>query len=176
LRVIRVWPGDTENQILDIDTNTGSPVTALASNLGSSTTFVASFASGDGIVKVFARRLKTTLQCDHIVMNAVRGFKVRVGTQLGERDSSLSASEVMLWDLREADRPPKHRISTMSCPLSVFARCSTVTASNWRTQTFLTPPPTTLLKTRLFHHKHFPNSKHSLYPPNYKNACIPKVL
>ena len=39
----------------DLDTNSDSPVTALASDQGSSTTFAASFA--DGTVKVFDRRL-----------------------------------------------------------------------------------------------------------------------
>lgn len=70
-RVIRVWDAHTENQILvsfsclifcialilaqDLDTNSDSPVTAIASDQGSSTMFVASFA--DGTVKVFDRRL-----------------------------------------------------------------------------------------------------------------------
>jgi regulator-associated protein of mTOR len=40
----------------DLDTNTESPVTAIVSENGSSSTFVAGFA--DGAVKVFDRRLE----------------------------------------------------------------------------------------------------------------------
>ena len=76
-RIIRVWDAHTETQVLvsitsyyqnifsshlyhlfrqDLDTNADSPVTAMMSDHGTSTTFVASFA--DGEVKVFDRRLE----------------------------------------------------------------------------------------------------------------------
>ncbi len=42
--------------IQDLDTNAESPVTALVSDTGSSSTFLASFA--DGTVKIFDRRLE----------------------------------------------------------------------------------------------------------------------
>jgi regulator-associated protein of mTOR len=72
-RIIRVWDAHAETQtvvmcqlvfiphrslssVKDLDTNSDSPVTAIASDPGPSSTFVASFA--DGTVKVFDRRME----------------------------------------------------------------------------------------------------------------------
>lgn len=73
-RIIRIWDAHTESQVMvrrsncsykhieasivylqDLDTNSESPVTAIVSDDGSSSQFLASFA--DGVVKVFDRRL-----------------------------------------------------------------------------------------------------------------------
>lgn len=71
-RVIRLWDAHTESQVLvssmlvvlelrliclgqDLDTNSESPVTSIASDHGSSQIFVAGFA--DGMAKIFDRRL-----------------------------------------------------------------------------------------------------------------------
>jgi regulator-associated protein of mTOR len=73
-RIIRVWDAHTEAQLLvrgystfkleagimsypqDLETNSDSPVTAIASERGPSSVLLASFA--DGIIKVFDRRLE----------------------------------------------------------------------------------------------------------------------
>ena len=71
-RIIRVWDAHTEAQLLvcaspviesrsrnipqDLETNSDSPVTAIASERGPSSVLLASFA--DGVIKVFDRRLE----------------------------------------------------------------------------------------------------------------------
>jgi regulatory associated protein of mTOR len=73
-RIIRVWDAHTEAQLLvrwmlhsyllsytlrhlqDLETNSDSPVTAIASERGPSSILLASFA--DGVIKVFDRRLE----------------------------------------------------------------------------------------------------------------------
>lgn len=109
-----------------MDTNSDSPVTAIASDQGSSTTFVASFA--DGTVKVFDRRLDEE---DAIVrsygehqswVQNVR-WHPHLGAQFlsgrcaikclswGYRNLIRSPSsldgEVMLWDLRAGEHAIK---------------------------------------------------------------------
>lgn len=110
----------------DLDTNSDSPVTAIASDQGSSTTFVASFA--DGTVKVFDRRLDEE---DAIVrsygehrswVQNVR-WHPHLGAQFlsgrwvikhrNQRQTDLIYlplsldGEVMLWDLRAGEHPIK---------------------------------------------------------------------
>lgn len=45
-RMIRVWDAHTESQVMDITTNSESSVTAIVSDEGLTSTFLASFADG----------------------------------------------------------------------------------------------------------------------------------
>jgi len=140
-RVIRVWDAHTENQILDLDTNSDSPVTAIASDQGSSTTFVASFA--DGTVKVFDRRLDEE---DAIVRSYGdhRSWVQNVRWHPHLSAQFLSGSldgEVMLWDLRGGDHAIKswgfdNGLSAFDVheQARVFVSTSAVSPSSWKAQ------------------------------------------
>ncbi|KAH7920933.1 hypothetical protein BV22DRAFT_765532 [Leucogyrophana mollusca] len=102
-RIIRVWDAHTESQVLDLETNSESPVTAIASDHGSSSTFIAGFA--DGVVKVFDRRLEeedAVVRSYHEHHSWVQN--VRYHPRLGGQFLSASlAGEVRLWDTRGSD-------------------------------------------------------------------------
>ncbi|TFK42159.1 hypothetical protein BDQ12DRAFT_677728 [Crucibulum laeve] len=141
-RVIKVWDAQTETNGLDLDTSSESPVTAIVSDLGSSQTFIASFA--DGVVKLFDRRLdeedaivRTYSEHTSWVQN------VRWHPSYGGQFFSAGVDgEVKLWDLRGAETAVKtwdvHPAGLSSFdvhPLSgVFAATSAITPTSWRSQ------------------------------------------
>ncbi|KIJ66511.1 hypothetical protein HYDPIDRAFT_109558 [Hydnomerulius pinastri MD-312] len=141
-RIIRVWDAHTESQVLDLETNSESPVTSIASDHGSSSTFIAGFA--DGVVKVFDRRLEeddAVVRSYHDHHSWVQNVKYhpRVGGQF------LSASltgEVRLWDTRGSNHAAHawdlHHGGLSSFDVhpqtGVFATTSALTPTNWRYQ------------------------------------------
>ncbi|KAI0066602.1 hypothetical protein BV25DRAFT_1820620 [Artomyces pyxidatus] len=143
-RTIRVWDAHTEAQLLDFETHSDSPVTAIASEKGPSSTFLASFA--DGIVKVYDRRLEEE---DAVVRsyNEHNGWvqNVRWHPTLGIGNLFLSASlsgEIKLWDIRGSDRaletwePFPGGLSAFDVheQAGVFAGISALSSSSWRSQ------------------------------------------
>ncbi|KAH9056937.1 raptor N-terminal caspase like domain-containing protein [Lactarius vividus] len=141
-RIIRVWDAHTEAQLLDLETNSDSPVTAIASERGPSSVLLAGFA--DGVTKVFDRRLEEE---DAVV----RSFNehnnwvqnVRWHPHFGNQFLSASMNgEVKLWDTRGADRavetwdmfPGGLAAFDVHSQSGVFAGVSTLSPSNWRTQ------------------------------------------
>ncbi|KAG9313880.1 hypothetical protein JVU11DRAFT_4648 [Chiua virens] len=141
-RIIRVWDAHTESQVLDLETNSESPVTSIISDPGSSSTFIASFA--DGVVKVFDRRLEeddAVVRSYHEHHAWVQNVKYhpRIGGQF--LSASLSG-EVRLWDTRGSD----HAVQAwdphpggLSCfdvhpQTGLFAATSALTPANWRHQ------------------------------------------
>ncbi|EIN14287.1 hypothetical protein PUNSTDRAFT_140611 [Punctularia strigosozonata HHB-11173 SS5] len=102
-RHIRLWDAHTENGVLNYDTNTESPVTAMVSDDVTSQTFVASF--GDGTIKVFDRRLDE----EDAIVRSYRAHSswvqsVRYHPLYGQRFFSAGLDgEVKLWDLRGDD-------------------------------------------------------------------------
>ncbi|EMD32619.1 hypothetical protein CERSUDRAFT_87930 [Gelatoporia subvermispora B] len=141
-RIIRLWDAHTESQVMDLDTNSESPLTSLVSADGSSTMFLASFA--DGVVKVFDRRLEEE---DAVVRSYsqhtswIHNVKWHP-TYSGQFLAGCSDGEVRLWDIRGGD----HALQSWElCPqglsafdvherTEVFAATSSLTRANWRTQ------------------------------------------
>ncbi|PPQ79360.1 hypothetical protein CVT25_002630 [Psilocybe cyanescens] len=141
-RVIKVWDASTEQQGLDLDTNSDSPVTSIAHDVGSSKTFVAGFA--DGVVKVFDGRLEdddaiVRTYSDHTswVQN-VRWHPTLSGQLL----SAGIDGEVKLFDLRSSDYATRtwnihpDGLSAFDVhPISnVFAANSSISPLHWKTQ------------------------------------------
>ncbi|KAI0271448.1 raptor N-terminal caspase like domain-containing protein [Gloeopeniophorella convolvens] len=142
-RIIRVWDAHTEAQLLDLETNSDSPVTAIASERGPSSVLLASFA--DGVIKVFDRRLEEE---DAVV----RSFNehtawvqnVRWHPHVGNQKflSASMSGEVKLWDIRGSDRavetwdlfPSGLAAFDVHPEAGVFAGLSALSPSNWRTQ------------------------------------------
>ncbi|OSX66816.1 hypothetical protein POSPLADRAFT_1128660 [Postia placenta MAD-698-R-SB12] len=91
-RVIRVWDAHTESQVMDMDTNSESPVTAIVSDEASTSTFLASFA--DGVIKVFDRRMD-----EEDAVN-VKWHPLLSGHFL----SGSVDGEVKLWDIRGGEQ------------------------------------------------------------------------
>jgi len=139
--VIKVWDAQTETQSLDLDTNSDSPVTAIASDLGSSQIFVASFANG--VIKVFDRRLEEE---DSIVKEYSEhsSWVQNIRRHPSMNAQFLSASldgEVKLWDLRSSNSQNTWNMHTnglsafdVHSTTGVFATTSAITPTNWRTQ------------------------------------------
>jgi len=141
-RIIRVWDAHTEAQLLDLDTNSDSPVTAIASERGPSSVLLASFA--DGVIKVCDRRLEEE---DAVVrsFNEHANWVQNVRWQPHFGNQFLSASvngEVKLWDIRGSDRavetwdvfPGGLAAFDVHAQCGVFAGLSALSSSNWRTQ------------------------------------------
>jgi len=141
-RIIRVWDAHTETQVLDLDTNADSPVTAMMSDHGTSSTFVASFA--DGEVKVFDRRLEEE---DAVVRSFTHhgSWVQNVRWHPTSANQILSASldgEVKLWDLRGPARATQtwniHSTGLSAFDVhpqtGVFAASSAITLTHWRDQ------------------------------------------
>ncbi|KAF8195097.1 hypothetical protein BJ912DRAFT_1085993 [Pholiota molesta] len=160
-RVIKVWDAQTETQGLDLLTNSESPVTAIASDSGSSQTFLASFA--DGVVKVFDRRLED----DDAIVRTYADHSSWVQnvhwhpTLSGQFLSASLDGQVKLFDLRGSDFasktwcPQKYGLSAFDVhPISgVFGTNSSISPVYWRSQRIvlhslkqirhcLTTPPT----------------------------------
>ncbi|KAI0307654.1 hypothetical protein B0F90DRAFT_1621839 [Multifurca ochricompacta] len=142
-RVIRVWDAHTEAQLLvRSETNSDSPVTAIASERGPSSVLLVSFA--DGVVKVFDRRLEeedAVVRSFNEHTNWVQN--VRWHPHFGNQCLSASMSgEVKLWDIRGSDRavetwdsfPGGLSAFDVHTQSSVFAGLSALSPSNWRTQ------------------------------------------
>ncbi|RPD64751.1 hypothetical protein L227DRAFT_540999 [Lentinus tigrinus ALCF2SS1-6] len=141
-RIIRVWDAHTESQVMDLDTNAESPVTALASDSGSSSVFLASFA--DGTVKMFDRRLEeddAVVRDYHQHTSWVQNVKWHP-TLAGQFLSGSLDGEVKLWDIRGGDAPLQgwdlfpQGLSTFDVheQTEVFAATSSLNPSNWRSQ------------------------------------------
>jgi len=141
-RIIRVWDAHTESQVLDLETNSESPVTSMASEHGSSSTFIAGFA--DGVVKVFDRRLE---EDDAIVRSYHEHHRwvqnVKYHSRIDGQFLSASLSgEVRLWDARSSDRAVQAwdpHPGGLSCfdvhpQASIFTTTSALTPTNWRHQ------------------------------------------
>ncbi|KAH9486204.1 Target of rapamycin complex 1 subunit mip1 [Psilocybe cubensis] len=141
-RVIKVWDASTEQQGLDLDTNSESPVTSIAHDIGSSKMFVAGFA--DGVVKVFDGRLEeedaiVRTYSDHTswVQN-VRWHPTLNGQIL----SAGIDGEVKLFDLRSHDyalrtwnlHPNGLSAFDVHPTCNVFAANSTITPVHWKSQ------------------------------------------
>ncbi|KAG7100045.1 hypothetical protein E1B28_001830 [Marasmius oreades] len=143
-RVIKIWDAQTEIQGLDVETNSDSPVTSIVSDHGPSQTFVAGF--GDGIVKVFDRRLEEDESVVRVYSDHSSWIQnVRPHPTVGFQFLSASLDgEVKLWDLRSTDEaiqtwnlmPPGQGISAFDVHNSaeVFAGTSAITPSNYRSQ------------------------------------------
>ncbi|KAI0756148.1 hypothetical protein C8Q80DRAFT_1115762 [Daedaleopsis nitida] len=140
-RIIRVWDAHTESQVMDLDTNAESPITALVSDNGSST-FLASFA--DGAVKIFDRRLEeddAVVRSYHQHTSWVQNVKWHP-MQAGQFLSGSLDGEVKLWDIRGGDAPMqtwemfRNGLSSFDVheQTEVFAATSSLTVSNWRSQ------------------------------------------
>ncbi|KAI8980557.1 hypothetical protein BD414DRAFT_492558 [Trametes punicea] len=141
-RIVRVWDAHTESQVMDLDTNAESPVSALTSDSGSSSVFLASFA--DGSVKIFDRRLEEE---DAVVRSYnqhtswVQNVKWHP-TLIGQFLSGSADGEVKLWDYRGSDAPLQtwdlfsQGLSAFDVheQTEVFAATSALMVSNWRTQ------------------------------------------
>ncbi|KAI0370082.1 hypothetical protein BV20DRAFT_1113337 [Pilatotrama ljubarskyi] len=141
-RIVRVWDAHTESQIMDLDTNSESPITALTSDSGSSSTFLASFA--DGSVKIFDRRLEeddAVVRSYHQHTSWVQNVKWHP-TLVGQFLSGSHDGEVKLWDIRGGDEPLQtwdmfsQGLSAFDVheQTEVFAATSALMVSNWRTQ------------------------------------------
>ncbi|TBU58181.1 hypothetical protein BD310DRAFT_879568 [Dichomitus squalens] len=141
-RIIRVWDAHTESQVMDLDTNAESPITALVSDSGSSSTFLASFA--DGTVKLFDRRLEeddAVVRSYHQHTSWVQNVKWHP-TLAGQFLSGSLDGEVKLWDIRGGDSPMQvwdmfpHGLSAFDVheQTEVFAATSSLTTANSRSQ------------------------------------------
>ncbi|EIW63818.1 ubiquitin-binding TORC1 subunit KOG1 [Trametes versicolor FP-101664 SS1] len=138
-RIVRVWDAHTESQMMDLDTNAESPVTALMSDTGSAPTFLAGFA--DGAVKIFDRRHEEVVRSYHQHPSWVQNVKWHP-TLSGQFLSGSMDGEVKLWDLRGGDSPVQtwdlfpQGLSAFDVheQTEVFAATSSLMVSNWRTQ------------------------------------------
>ncbi|KAL6307817.1 hypothetical protein BKA93DRAFT_767971 [Sparassis latifolia] len=161
-RIVRVWDAHTESQVVDLDTNSDSPVTALVCDVGSSHTFLASFA--DGTVKVYDRRLEEE---DAVVRSYnehtswVQNIKWHPSFS-GQFLSGSMDGEVKLWDMRGGERsmqtwdmfPQGLSAFDVHEQTDVFAATSSPTTTNWRAQrtevhSFTRATPLTALATQL---------------------------
>lgn len=144
-RIIGVWEGHTELHVLNLETNSESPVTAIVSDHTSVSTFLAAFA--DGVIKMFDRRLEEE---DAIVRTYqshpswVQNVKYHPRYS-GQFLSTSLAGDVRLWDVRGPERPI-HTLDLHPGGLStfdvhpqtaVFSTTSALTPANWRHQRLL---------------------------------------
>ncbi|KAI0829041.1 hypothetical protein BC628DRAFT_1362076 [Trametes gibbosa] len=138
-RIVRVWDAHTESQVMDLETNAESPVTALMSDTGSSSTFLAGFA--DGAVKVFDRRHEAVIRSYHQHPSWVQNVKWHPIIS-GQFLSGSMDGEVKLYDLRGGDVPVQtwdlfsQGLSAFDVheQTEVFAATSSLMNTNWRTQ------------------------------------------
>ncbi|TFY55214.1 hypothetical protein EVJ58_g8388 [Rhodofomes roseus] len=141
-RVIRVWDAHTESQVMDLETNSDSPVTAMVSDYGSVNTFLAGFANGR--VKIFDRRMDE----ENAVVRAyddhaswIQNVKWHPSYD-GQFFSGSMDGEIKLWDIRGDDRalqswdtyPQGLSAFDVHEQTEVFATTSSLVPSNWRTQ------------------------------------------
>ncbi|KAI6015651.1 raptor N-terminal caspase like domain-containing protein [Pisolithus marmoratus] len=144
-RIIRIWDAHTELHVLNLETHSESPVTAIASDNSSASTFMAAFV--DGVIKMFDWRLEEE---DAIVrtyqshLSWVQNVKYRPRYS-GQFLSASVAGDVRLWDVRGSERPI-HTLDLHPGGLStfdvhpqtaVFSTTSALTPANWRHQRLL---------------------------------------
>ncbi|TCD64747.1 hypothetical protein EIP91_003669 [Steccherinum ochraceum] len=138
-RIVRVWDAHTESQLMDIDTNCDSPLTALYSQEGTSIS-VAGFA--DGTIHVFDRRLEEE---DAVVRRYTQhsSWVQSVKKHPLDMNKFLSASlegEVRVWDLRKSESVKKWEIHQglsvfdIHEQTGIFAVSSAISPTNYRTQ------------------------------------------
>ncbi|KAF8634942.1 hypothetical protein AX15_000673 [Amanita polypyramis BW_CC] len=142
-RVIKAWDAQTETQSLDLETNSDSPVTSIASDPGSSQTFLAGFA--DGTVRMFDRRLEE----DSIVRSYSEHMAWIQNVRWHPTYSAqyLSASvdgQVKLFDIRAGETavhtwnplPPGTTVSAFDAHAltPVFGITTAISPLNWRSQ------------------------------------------
>ncbi|KAH8822774.1 hypothetical protein DL96DRAFT_1619182 [Flagelloscypha sp. PMI_526] len=148
--VIKTWDAQTETQALDLDTNAGSPVTAIKSDYGGSQLFVAGFGSGD--VRVFDRRMEEDNAIVRTYDDAHSAWVQNVRWHPTRTEQFLSASldgSVKLWDLRSTNKPYFSSIWEPFGGLSAFdvhpqapimAASSPVTPTSYRSQRAIVRP------------------------------------
>jgi len=142
-KIIRAWNAEHEASTMDIHTLAQSPVTAIASDHQSNSTFVATFA--DGAMRVFDKRCKP----EDAVVRVYRDHQTwvqNVRWRRGGDKELMTASvdgEVRLWDIRGSSPcvdewnlfPAGLAAFDMHEQTDVFAASSAVTLVNWRQQT-----------------------------------------
>ncbi|KAF7307461.1 Mip1 [Mycena indigotica] len=150
-RIVKVWDAQTETPILDLETNSESPVTGLVSDAGaSSQTFVASF--GNGEVKLFDRRLEEeNAVVAHFLGHESWVQNVRLHPTMQSQFVTASLDgKVKLWDYRGK---PEHiaalNVNSLASwdvhhdgiaafdvhpTAGVFAASSAINARSWRSQ------------------------------------------
>ncbi|KAJ6541734.1 hypothetical protein B0H19DRAFT_1174442 [Mycena capillaripes] len=140
-RTIKVWDAQTETPILDLDTNSESPVTAITCDMEPSQIFAASFANGE--VKIFDRRQPEE---NSVIRKYVEheSWVQNVRWHPAARSQLLSASldgKVKLWDLRVPDSSLTwdllpDGLSAFDChpTTGVFAVTSAISPRSWKTQ------------------------------------------
>ncbi|KAJ7070515.1 hypothetical protein C8F01DRAFT_382159 [Mycena amicta] len=146
-RIIKVWDAQTETPMLDLDTNSESPVTGLVCDTASSQIFAASFANGE--VKLFDRRLEEE---NSVVRRYVEheSWVQTVKRHPSSQSQFISASldgRVKLWDLRSSESlmtwDVHHEgIAAFDCHANaaVFAASSSINHRTWRTQRVTVQP------------------------------------
>ncbi|TDL29563.1 hypothetical protein BD410DRAFT_780006 [Rickenella mellea] len=138
-RIIRAWDAHRECALTDLSTHSESPVTAICSDHESTSVFLAGF--GDGVVKLFDRRMDE----DDAVVRTYQEHSTWVQNirwQKGTGKSLLSASldgEVRLWDVRSSNEsvhkwthPEGLSAFDAHEQAAVFATTSALTSSRWR--------------------------------------------
>ncbi|KAI6031242.1 hypothetical protein BKA83DRAFT_4197573 [Pisolithus microcarpus] len=142
-RIIGVWDAHTE-LLLNLETHAESPVTAIVSDNGSPSTFLAGFA--DGAIKMFDRRLE---EDDAIVRTYyshpswVQNVKYHPRYS-GQFLSASLAGDVRLWDVRGPEHLHPGGLSTFDVHPQTCCLChvrvsrhlvtSALTPANWRHQ------------------------------------------
>ncbi|KAF8644262.1 hypothetical protein AX16_008617 [Volvariella volvacea WC 439] len=107
-RIIKVWDAQTETASADIETGLDSPLTAIESDPTHTQTFIAGF--GDGVVKVFDRRIdedeEATRSRKYLEHTSwIQSVKWNPSSPLQFYSASIDG-EVKLWDIR-LDTPIK---------------------------------------------------------------------
>ncbi|KAG8997859.1 hypothetical protein FRB94_002908 [Tulasnella sp. JGI-2019a] len=147
-RVIKIWDCHKEMSMANIETDSTSCVTSIASDLDGATTVLAGNAEGE--IKVYDRRTSGS----QMMVKDYRQHSSWIQNlhwQRGADREIVSASvdgDVHLWDIRSATgsvmdwRPHPNGLASMAVHdhTGVFATTSAITASSWRQQTVVVQP------------------------------------
>jgi len=147
-KVIKIWDAHKEMSMANIETESNSCVTSIASDLDGATTILAGNAEGE--IKVYDRR-SSGPQMLLRSYDRHTSWIQNIHWQKGADREILSASvdgAVHLWDIRSASgsvmdwQPYANGLASMAVHdhTGVFAASSAVTASSWRQQTVTVHP------------------------------------